>query len=175
MSGSFNYLNQPDLATWRLVTTSNGQAINTLFGDPPTMRHRLSTLVMQSALPGMLVCALAFPADIFSQPAQQDHIVSPQALQQQLEASSAMRQRNLETLNNFLSSPVAEQAMQEAHIDPVQVKTAVPTLTDQELASLASRAADAQMKFSAGVFSNHDLLVLAVAVLVIILVIVAVR
>jgi hypothetical protein len=136
---------------------------------------QLVNLVTQSALPGVLVCALAFPADIFSQPAQQDHIVSSQTLQQQLEASAAARQRNIETMNSFLSSSIAAQAMQDAHINPVQVKTAIPTLTDDELNSLAARAADVQMKFSAGSFSNRDLLVLAVAILVLILVIVAVR
>ena len=139
------------------------------------MRKRLLTLLTQGAVPGLLVCALAFPPDIFSQAAQQDHIVSSQAMQQRLEASAAARQRDIETLNSFLSSPITQQAMQEVHTNPVQIRTAIPTLSDQELSSLASRAADAQMKFSAGAFGNHELIVIAVAILVIILVIVAVR
>ncbi len=139
------------------------------------MRKTLSNLLTQGALPGLLVCALAFPVDIFAQPAQQDHIVSPQALQEQLEASSAVRQRNIETVQNFLSSPIGQRAMQETHTTPTQVKTAIPTLSDEELASLANRVADAQMKFSAGAFGNRELLIIAVAILVLILVIVAVR
>jgi hypothetical protein len=139
------------------------------------MKQRLLSLAMQSAIPGVLVCALAFPADIFAQPAQQEHIVTSQALQQQLEASAALRQRNIEALNSFLASPVAQRAIQDAHINPVQVKTAIPMLSDEELSSLASRAADVQMKFSAGTMSNRDLIILAVAILVLILVIVAVR
>ena len=139
------------------------------------MRKRLFTLLTQGAVPGLLVCALAFPPDIFSQAAQQDHIVSSQAMQQRLEASAAARQHDIETLNSFLSSPITQQAMQDAHVNPVQIRTAITTLSDQELSSLASRAADAQMKFSAGSFSNHELIVIAVAILVIILVIVAVR
>jgi hypothetical protein len=139
------------------------------------MKKQLSRLFIQGALPGVMVCALAFPADIFGQAMQQDHIVSSQALQQRLESSAAARQRDVETLNNFLSSPVTQQAMKDAHVNPVQIRTAIPTLSDQELSSLASRAADAQMKFTAGAFGNHELIVIAVAILVIILVIVAVR
>ncbi len=139
------------------------------------MRKQLFTLLTNAAMPGLLVCALAFPADIFSQPAQQDHIVSSQALQQRLEASAAARQRNVETLNNFLSSPIGQRAMQQTHITSTQVTTAIPTLSDGELASLATRVADAQMKFAAGSFSNHDLLIIAVLILVLIVVILAVR
>jgi CHASE3 domain sensor protein len=139
------------------------------------MKKQLSNLLTRGAIPGLMVCALAFPPDIFGQATQQDHIVSSQALQQRLEASAAARQRDIETLNSFLSSPVTQQAMQETHVSPVQIRTAIPTLSDQELSSLATRAADAQMKFTAGAFGNHELIVIAVAILVIILVIVAIR
>lgn len=137
------------------------------------MNKKLLTLLTQGALPGVLVCALAFPADIFAKAAQQDHIVSSQAMQQQLEATAAARQRNIETLNNLLSSPTAQRAMQETHITPSQVKTAIPTLSDEELANLATRAADAQMKFAAGNFSDHDLLIIIVVVLIVIVIIAA--
>ncbi len=137
------------------------------------MRNRLLRLLAQGALFGLLICALAFPPDIFGQAAQQDHIVNPQAMQQQLEASSATRQRNIDTLNTLLSSPVAERAMQQAHVTPSQVKTAIPTLSDEELSNLAARAADAQTKFAAGSLSNHDML-LIILVLVVIIVIVAI-
>lgn len=137
------------------------------------MKKRLLTLLTQGALPGVLVCALAFPADIFAQTAPQDHIVSSQAMQQQLEATAAARQRNIETLNNLLASPTAQRAMQETHITPAQVKTAIPTLSDAELANLATRAADAQMKFTAGNFSDHDLLIIIVVVLIVIVIIAA--
>jgi hypothetical protein len=139
------------------------------------MRKQLQTLLTQGAIPGVLVCALAFPPAIFSQAAQQDHIISSQAMQRQLLDSAAARQRNIETLTNFLSSPTAERAMHDSNIDPTQIKTAIPTLSDEELANLATRANDAQMKFAAGSFTNHDMLILILAVLVLILVIVAVH
>jgi hypothetical protein len=139
------------------------------------MRKQVIALLTHGALPGVLVCALAFPQDIFSQALQQDHIVSSQAMQKQLENSAAARQRNIDTLNTFLSSPTAQRAMQETHITPAQVKTAIPTLTDEELASLASRAADAQMKFAAGSFTDHDLLIIVVVVLIVIVIVLAVH
>jgi hypothetical protein len=139
------------------------------------MRKKFFTLLTHGVLPGLLVCALAFPQDIFCQSPEQDHIVSSQAMQQRLEASAAARQRNIDTLNSFLSSPTAQRAMQETHITPMQVKTAIPTLSDEELANLANRAADAQMKFAAGTFSDRDLLLIIIVVLVVIVIIVAVH
>ena len=126
-------------------------------------------------LPGVLVCALAFPQGLFSQAVQQDHIVSSQAMQQRLESSTEARQRNIGTLNGFLSSPTAQRAMQETHITPAQVKMAIPTLSDEELSNLAARAADAQMKFAAGSFTDHDLLIIVIVVLVVIVIILAVH
>jgi hypothetical protein len=134
----------------------------------------LSRVLIQRVLPGALVLALAIPAGIFAQAAKQDHIVSSQALQQRLEASSAARQKDITTLNGFLSSPAAERAMQDAHINPVQVRTAIPTLSNQELANLATRAADAQQKFSAGSFSNDQLLII-ILIIALVIVVVAVH
>jgi hypothetical protein len=139
------------------------------------MRKQLFTLFTQTAIPGVLVCTLAFPSAIFSQAAQQDHVVTSQAMQQQLQESTAERQRNIETVTNFLSSPTALRAMHDSNIDPTQIKTAIPTLSNEELANLATRANDAQTKFAAGSFSNHDLLLLVLATLVIILIVVAVH
>lgn len=139
------------------------------------MNKRLLTLLTQGALPGVLVCALAFPADIFAQAVQYDHLVSPQAMQQQLEATAVARQRDIDTLNNFLSSPTAERAMQNAHINPTQVKSAIPTLSNEELANLATRAADTQMKFAAGSFSNDQLLIIILIIALVIVVVAAVH
>jgi len=60
-------------------------------------------------------------------------------------------------------------------MDPGRVKAAVPTLSDQELAQIASRAEKAQADFAAGTIGNRDLLLILVAIAVLILIIVAVR
>ena len=121
-----------------------------------------------------LLSLIAFlPAIHAQQPspnAQDQHIVSPDQLQQQLEASSATRQKNIDSLTQFMSTPLARQAMESAHIDPVQVKTAIPQLSDAEMASLSARAAQAQSDFSAGFLGiGWFLLIILLLVLIIVL------
>jgi hypothetical protein len=129
-----------------------------------------SLLPIRGLLLGALVVLLAWPSDIFSQALAEDHLVSSQALQQQIVSSSSARQKNISTVRDFLSSPAADRAMRDAKIDPVQVRTAIPTLSDEELANLAARSTDAQQKFSAGLISSTMLLLLIVIIAVIIIV-----
>jgi hypothetical protein len=60
-------------------------------------------------------------------------------------------------------------------MDATQVKTAVSTLNDAELAQLASRTDKAQANFAAGTLSDRDLIIILVAIAALILIIVAVR
>jgi hypothetical protein len=129
-----------------------------------------SKVMIQGVLPGVLISALAFPPDLLSQGKEPDHIVSSQALRQQLATSSTNRQQEITTLSRFLSTPDAERAMRDAHINPVQVQTAIPTLSDEELANLATRAADAQQKFSAGSLNNEMLLIVILVIAIVIIV-----
>jgi hypothetical protein len=131
----------------------------------------LAKTLIQGVLSGALVVVLAFPPQLFSQAAEQDHIVSSQALQQRLETSSVAREREVNTLTGLLSSPAAERAMRDAHINPVQVRTAIPTLSDQELANLSTRAAEAQQKFSAGSMNNDELLIVILIIAIVIIVV----
>lgn len=105
----------------------------------------------------------------------QTHVVSPAELQQEAVAATRARQRNVERLTEFLSSPKAVKALRSAHVDPTRVKTAVTTLSDAEVARLASRADKAQADFAAGTLSDHDLLVILIAIAALVLIIVAVR
>jgi len=105
----------------------------------------------------------------------QSHVVSSAEVQEQVLAASQERLRNEETVRQFVSSAQAEKAIKSAGIDPAQVTAAIPTLNDQELAEIASRAEKAQADFAAGRMSDRDLLIILVAVAVVILVVVAVR
>jgi hypothetical protein len=60
-------------------------------------------------------------------------------------------------------------------MNPEQVKTAVSTLNDAELAQLASRVHKAQADFAGGTLSDRDLIIIIVAIAALILIIVAVR
>jgi hypothetical protein len=105
----------------------------------------------------------------------QNHIVSPAELRSAAVASTQARQQNIETLQQFVSSPAAEKALQSAHLDAQQVKNAVSRLSDQELAQISSRASKANADFAAGSLSDRDLIIILVAIAALILIIVAVR
>jgi len=131
---------------------------------------QISRLLLQGVVPAVLIVLVSYPVGLPAQSTSADHIVSSTNLQQQVESSSAARQKNVETLNRFMSTPAAEKAMRDAKIDPVQVQKAIPTLSDSELANLSSRAADAQQKFSAGALTNNMLTLIIVLIAIIIIV-----
>jgi hypothetical protein len=101
---------------------------------------------------------------------QDTHLVPPIQLDQQVQASTAARQKQVQDLTQFLSTPQAVKAMQDAKIDPVQVKTAIPSLSDAELADLSARANHAQSEFAAGVLSNQTLLIIILVLVAVILI-----
>lgn len=103
------------------------------------------------------------------------HLVSPADLQKQAVATTAVRQHNVQTVKQFLSSPTAEKAIKSAQMDPVKVKAAVATLNDEELTRLAARAEKAQVDFAAGTLTERDLTIIILGIAVLILIIVAVR
>ena len=123
-----------------------------------------------------LCSALSLPALSSAQATtnttDQDHAVSSQALQQQVENSSAARQKNIEILNDLVATPTAQKAMHDARIDPLQVKDAIPSLSDHDLANLAARATSAQQQFAAGHIGPGLFTVLVLVVILIIVVIV---
>lgn len=118
-----------------------------------------------------LLSLLAFAPGFAPAARAQDHLVSPQAMQQQMQTATATRQQNIQTLTKFLSTPVAEQAMKTAKVSPAQVRNAIPTLSSQELASLATRAQKAQQQFAAGALSTGMLLVIVIAIVVVIIIV----
>lgn len=119
----------------------------------------------------LLLAIVAIPAQLFAQ----DHVVSPADLQKQTAASAAVRQQNIESLQQTFSNPKVAKALKAANIDPTQVKTAVASLSDSELAQLTARSNHAQQDFAGGNINDRDLLLILVAIAALILIIVAVR
>ena len=107
--------------------------------------------------------------------AAQTHVVSPSELQKEVLATTQTRQKNLKTVEDFLTSPAAGKALDTAHMDPQQVRTAVSTLNDSELAQIASQAEKVQHDFAAGALSERDLLIIILGIAALVLIIVAVR
>jgi hypothetical protein len=117
----------------------------------------------------ILAIVFAIPLNLMAETA---HVVSPSDLQKQAVAATQVRQQNVQKVRSFLSGPVAEQAMQKAHIDSSQVRNAIANLNDQELAQLAARADKAQHDFAAGYLTTRDIALIILAVAVIILIVV---
>jgi hypothetical protein len=123
----------------------------------------------------LTACILAMNFAVPQNLVAQAHVVSALDLQRQAVATSQERQKNLEIVTRFLSSPAAAKAMSISHADAKQVKTAVSNLSDQELARLASRSQKAEADFAAGRMTDHDLLIILIAVVALVLIIVAVH
>jgi hypothetical protein len=131
----------------------------------PTFRR-----LLQSLAPAALLLALAAPPNITAQAADQDHVVSSQALDQQVANSSATRRQNIDTLQKLLETPAAQKAMHDAKVDPQQVKSAIPTLSDDELANLSARTHKAQSDLAAGLIGPGLFTIIILAIIVIIII-----
>jgi hypothetical protein len=125
----------------------------------------------RTLIASLLALFFFIPADLVAQ----NHVISSADLRKEAAAASQTRQQNLEAVQKFLFNPTGEKAMKSAGIDPQQVKTAVPTLNDEELAQLAARANKAQADFAAGDLSQRDILWIILAIAALVLIIVAVR
>jgi len=124
---------------------------------------RLSAVLLVALLSGV-------PNQLFAQ----EHVVSPDAIQQQLVNTAQQHDRNLATLNQFFGSESAQKSLKAAGISSRQVTTAMAQLSDQELATIAAKANRAQQDFAAGALTNQQItyIIIALATAVIILIIV---
>jgi hypothetical protein len=137
------------------------------------MQLRLTSKpVTRGAALAALLCLFLVPALRAQQTAHADdaHIVSPTQMQQQVQTASAERQKNIETLTQFLSSPIALHAMKSHQIDTAKVTSAIPNLSDAELAELSARATHAQQAFAAGTLDNNTLLIIILVLVAVILI-----
>ena len=105
----------------------------------------------------------------------QTHVVSPSDIHKELVNAAKTRQQNLEKVKGLFSSAETRKAVEAAQINPERVDAAVGTLSDEELARLASRADKLDKDFAAGRINDRDLLIILVGIAALILIIVAVR
>jgi hypothetical protein len=119
---------------------------------------------------GILITVFAVPTSLRAQ----DHVVRPADIHKELVNATQTRRKNRDKVRELFSSKAAQNALKKAGMDPVQVRAGISTLSDAELAQLASRADKARDDFAAGRISDRDLLIILVVIAVIILIIVAV-
>lgn len=122
----------------------------------------------------ILVAALLPAASVL---AEETHIVPPTELHSTLVAAGQQRLENISHLERFFLGQSAEHALQGAHLNGDQIRSAVAMLDDQELVRLAARADKANADFAGGSLTNQELtyIVIALGTAVLILVIVAAR
>jgi hypothetical protein len=120
----------------------------------------------------LLAIVFAVPTNLM---AETSHLVSPSDLQKEAVTVSQTRQRNIATVQEFLTGARAEKAMRSVHADPSQIRAGVASLNDQELAQLANKAANADRDFAAGHLSTLDDVLIIAAIVVIIIIVVATR
>jgi hypothetical protein len=105
----------------------------------------------------------------------EDHVVRSADLQKAIITAAGVRQTNLTKVQKFFSSELARNSFRKAKVDFAKVEKAVPFLTDEELARLASQSDQIQKDLAAGALTNEQLtyIIIALATAVVILVIVA--
>ena len=135
--------------------------------------HTDSRQFVRALVTTALVTIFAIPQSLVAQ--SSEHLVSPTELQKAVVDASQKRQQNLDTLNQFFSSEKAQRALESAHQNPEQVRKAIASLSDDELAQLASRANKAQTDFAAGRVDDHDVLIILVCIAALVLIVVAVH
>ena len=119
----------------------------------------------------VLITLFALPPS----PLAQTHVVSQADIHNELVSATQTRQKNLEKARRLFSSDVAQKALESTQMNPARVNAAVSTLSDAELARLASRSDKLQHDFAAGRLSDRDLLFIVLGIAALILIIVAVR
>ena len=121
------------------------------------------------------VLSIALASLVAGQAPADDHLVSPQAARAQVLDAAAERAQSLATLDATLSSPEAVKAAAAVGADTAQLRAALPTLSDAEIADLAARANALQADPVAGLDSDiRTLLVIFLIIAIVILVLQAV-
>lgn len=131
----------------------------------------VSVLQFVRCLAACALIALLIPQVV----AAETHVVTPTDLQKQMVAAAQSRQSRIAQVTQFLSTDKAQKVITSAGMDPQQVKTAVASLSDDDLAQVTARVNKAQADFAAGNINDHDLVLITLAILVLVLIIVAVR
>ena len=125
---------------------------------------------------GLLFFSLLLTIFVFPLTLQaQSHVVSPADIHNELVNATQTRQKNLEKAQSIFSSDAAKKALESARMNPEQITGAVSTLSDAELARLASRADKLEHDLAAGALTDRDLLIIILGIAALVLIIVAVR
>src|SRR5262245_23641088 len=123
----------------------------------------------------LTVLSIALVSPVAGQALAEDHLVSREAARERVLDAAAQRTQSLATLDAALSSPQAAEAAAAVGADTAQLRAALPTLSDSEIAALATRAEALQSDPVAGLDDDiKTLLIIFLIVAIVILVLQAV-
>jgi hypothetical protein len=123
----------------------------------------------------LTVLSMTVVALVAGQALAEDHLVTREAAHERVLDAAAQRGRSLATIDAVLSTPEAVQAAEGLGADTQQLRAALPTLSDAEIADLAARADALQSDPAAGLDDDiRTLLIIFLIVAIVILVLQAV-
>src|SRR5262245_43361242 len=88
----------------------------------------------------LTVLSISFIALVAGQAMAEDHLVSSEAARERVLDAATQRARSLATLDATLATPKAQEVASSLGADTAQLRAALPTLSDAEIADLAARA-----------------------------------
>jgi len=102
-----------------------------------------------------------------------DHVLPLTELRDQARSASEDRAKNIEDIERVLSYPAAAQALGKSNVNGEQMRRAVATLSDEELARLANKARTSEKDVQGGLIVGILALIGLIVVIIIVVSLVA--
>jgi hypothetical protein len=125
--------------------------------------------ILSVSLPVLLSAATIMPLPMWAD----DHVLPLTELRDKARSASEDRTRNIEDIERVLSYPAAAQALQKSNVNGDQMRRAVATLSDQELARLANQARTSEKDVQGGLIVGILALIGLIVVIIIVVSLVA--
>jgi hypothetical protein len=125
--------------------------------------------ILSLSLPVLLSAATTMPVPMWAD----DHVLPLTELRDQARSASEDRATNIEDIERVLSYPAAAQALGKSNVNGEQMRRAVATLSDEELARLANKARTSEKDVQGGLIVGILALIGLIVVIIIVVSLVA--
>jgi hypothetical protein len=125
--------------------------------------------ILSLSLPVLLSAATTMPVPMWAE----DHVLPLTELRDKARSASEDRGKNIEDIERVLSYPAAAQALEKSNVNGDQMRRAVATLSDQELARLANQARASEKDVQGGLIVGILALIGLIVVIIIVVSLVA--
>jgi hypothetical protein len=125
--------------------------------------------ILSLSLPVLLSAATTMPVPMWAD----DHVLPLTELRDKARSVSEDRAKNIEDIERVLSYPAAAQALEKSNVNGEQMRQAVATLSDDELARLANKARTSEKDVQGGLIVGILALIGLIVVVIIVVSLVA--